>query len=157
MDFKIKMPHAGFFLTLAAFVLTIVAFSLSLNVYAMLGYRLNRWVVFLTVGALWLMLFFLCNGLFMGDRPFWVAPLYAVVGLFLTFAALLFIQPCMTPIGIYFTVGNMGDAATNAVAVPRAITAVALYVAALVLFIVAAFCPTVVERTSEKIKKGSVE
>lgn len=140
---KLKKPHIGFIFMALAFVLTIVAFSMSFVVYGIFGYAVNRWGVFLAVAAFWLTGFLLVNALFAGERPFWVSLLYVGVCVALTFAAILFIQPCLAPMGIYFTVGNMGDVEANAAGVPRAIVTVVLYVVALLCMVVAAFCPAV--------------
>lgn len=138
---KLQVPHVGFYLTIAAFVFTVVAFILGFVVYHIFGYAVNRWEVFCAVAALWLMGFLLVNSLFAGERPVWTAPLYAVVCVLLTFAAILFIQPCLSPIGIYFTVNNMGDVEANAAGVPRAIATTVLFVIALISMTVAAFAP----------------
>lgn len=138
---RLKTPHVGFYLIALSFVLTFVAFIMTFRVYNIFGYRINRWVIFTSVAALWLMGFFLVNALFTGDKQFWVAPIYAVICILLVFAAILFIQLCLAPIGIYFTVNNMGDVEANALGVPRAIAATVLYVVALLCVTVASFFP----------------
>lgn len=143
---KIKIPHAGFALNAVAFATTLAAFILGLVVYNIFGYTVNRWGVFCTVAALWLMGFLLVNSLLAGERPFWTAPLYALVCLLITFSAVLFIQPCLSPIGIYFTVNNMGDVEANAAGVPRAIVTTVLYVVAVLAMIAASFLPAVAEK-----------
>lgn len=147
---KLNKPFVGFFLMALTLILTFVAFIMSFRVYNIFGYAINRWAVFLTFAALWFTAFLIVNALFVGERPFWVSLLYVAVCVALTFAAILFVQPCLAPMGIYFTVGNMGDVEANAAGVPRTIVTVVLYVVALLLMVVSAFCPSVVvERSSE--------
>lgn len=136
-------PFVGFYCMAVAFVLTFVAFIIFLEVYGIFGYATNRWAIFLSFAALWFTAFIIVNSLFVGEKPFWVSLLYVAICVALTFAAILFIQPCLAPMGIYFTVGNMGDVEANAAGVPRAIAATALYVVALVSMVVAAFVPAV--------------
>lgn len=140
---KLNKPFVGFFLMAVALVFTFVAFIMSFKVYNIFGYATNRWAVFLSFAALWFALFLMVNSLIVGEKPFWASLLYVAVCIALTFAAILFIQPCLAPIGIYFTVGNMGDVEANAAGVPRAIATTVLYVVALLCMVASAFCPTV--------------
>lgn len=140
---KLNKPFVGFFLMAVALVFTFVAFIMSFKVYNIFGYATNRWAVFLSFAALWFALFLMVNSLIAGEKPFWTSLLYVAVCIALTFAAILFIQPCLAPIGIYFTVGNMGDVEANAAGVPRAIATTVLYVVALLCMVASAFCPTV--------------
>ena len=140
---EIKKPFVGFFLMAVTLVLTLVAFIMSFKVYRIFGYALNRWAVFLSFAALWFTAFLIVNALLVGEKPFWASLIYVAVCVALTFAAILFIQPCLAPMGIYFTVGNMGDVEANAAGVPRTIVTVALYVVALLCMVASAFCPAV--------------
>lgn len=146
---KLKLPHVGFILIALAFILTLAAFILTFIVYRIFGYNLNRWLIFLSVAALWLTAFLLVNSLFAGDNPFWTHLLYGAICIALTFSAILFIQPVLAPMGVYFTVA-MGDVETNAAGVPRAIVAVALYVAALFLTVAASFFRTTRDKRENK-------
>lgn len=142
-------PNAGFLFLVIALLVTVAAFAMSFVTYDVFGTATNGWLVFLTVGAMWFLLFLLVNVFVGGSRPLWAGALYAVVCLFLTLAALLFIKPCLAPIGIYFTVHNMGDVETNDKGVPLSIAATVLYVVALFFVIAAAFVPAAKEEGEE--------
>ena len=141
---QFKVPFLGLSILSVSWLCTLVAFIMSFKVYNIFGYATNRWAVFLSFASLWLIAFLIVNSLFAGEKPFWADFLYVAVCVALTFAAILFIQPCLAPMGIYFTVGNMGDVEANAAGVPRAIATVALYVVALIHMLVAAFVPSVI-------------
>ncbi|MCH5157128.1 MAG: hypothetical protein J1G02_04555 [Clostridiales bacterium] len=138
---QIRIPFLGLSILSVSWICTLVAFIMSFKVYKIFGYATNRWAVFLSFAALWLITFLMVNSLFAGEKPFWADLLYVAVCVALTFAAILFIQPCLAPMGIYFTVGNMGDVEANAAGVPRAIATVALYIVALLGMLIAAFVP----------------
>lgn len=140
---KPKIPFVGSFLMLAALGLNIAALILGIFVYRVFGYALDRWGIFVSVAALWFTAFLLIEGILMGEKPRWVGVFYAAICVCLVFAAVLFIRPCLSPIGIYFTVHNMGDVAANAVGVPLSIVTASLYVGALLCVAVASFIPAV--------------
>lgn len=149
---RLKVPSVGFYFLALALIVAVAAFVTSFKVYGIFGYHTNRWVVFTSFAAIWLLAFFIVNTLFAGEKPFWTMPLFAAVCALLVFAAVLFIQPCLSPIGVYFTVHNMGDVEVNALGVPRAIVTTVLYVVALVLTLIASFCPlTVKEKGGESL------
>ena len=75
----------------------------------------------------------------LGDKPFWVDVLYIIAMFALVISAIKFITPCLSPIGIYFTVHNMGDVEANAAGVPRSIAGIVIFVLAIVCLAVAAF------------------
>ena len=148
---EFKIPFVGFFLMAVALILTFVAFIMSFKVYTIFGYATNRWAVTLSFAALWLTAFLIANSLIAGEKPFVISLFYVAVCMMLTFAAIMFIQPCLAPMGIYFTVGNMGDVEANAAGVPRAIATVALYVVALLHMVVAAFFPAVIVKEKNEV------
>lgn len=136
---NIKKPSLGFWLLTAALILAIVAFALYFATYSALGYSQDYWVIAMMVIAFWGFACLLVNGLLMGNKPFFMDVFYAIAVFALVFATIKFITPCLSPIGIYFTVHNMGDVEANAIGVPRAIAGVVFYVLSVVCVIVASF------------------
>ncbi len=136
---KLKKPSAGFYVLASGFVLAIVAFILSFATYDAFGYRRNLWVIAMMILSLWSMLCLLCNALLAGDRPAFMDVFYLIAAFGLGISALLFFTPCLSPIGIYFTVHNMGDVEANAVGVPRAIACIVIFVLAVICVIAASF------------------
>ena len=137
---KPKVPGLGFGALALAFVLTAVAFAMHFATYAAGSYATSRWTIMCSVLAMWLLLLLLVNGLFVGEKPAWTGFIYALTAFLLTYGAAKFMQPCLTQIGIYFTV-NMGDTAMNEAVTKLSIPTAILYVAAVLLTIVAAFLP----------------
>lgn len=140
--YNLKSLHVGFFFTLLSLILSIVALVLFVITYNIFGYNLNRWVFLMTFMSIWLMGFVTVNTIFNGEQPFWVSYLYVIVTTLLVFSLVQFINPCLSPIGVYFTV-NMGDVETNALGVPRAIATAVFYVLAIIFNLIASFLPSV--------------
>jgi len=136
---KIKRLRAGFYLNALSLVACIVAMIMFLYTYGVFSYQINRWVFTMTFIAVWGLAFMCINTLIVGEKPFWVSYINVLTPFLILLSAILFISPCLSPIGIYFTVGNMGDVETNAVGVPAAITTAIIYVVALLLNVVASF------------------
>lgn len=136
---KLKKPSLGFWFISAGFVLSIVAFALYFATYNALGYSQDYWVIAMMVIALWSFVCLLVNGLLMGNKPFFMDVFYALAAFALVFATIKFLTPCLSPIGIYFTVHNMGDVEANAIGVPRAIAGVVFYLLSVICVIVASF------------------
>ena len=136
---KIKKPSIGFWLVTASFLLSIVAFVLYFMTYSALGYNQEYWVIAMMIFAFWSFACLLVNGILVGNKPFFMDVFYALATFALVFATIKFITPCLSPIGIYFTVHNMGDVEANAIGVPRAIAGVVLYLLAIVCVVVASF------------------
>lgn len=135
---KIYRPRTGTYLLAASLVLALVGFGYFFSSYAVFGFSLSRWVIALTVIAVWCILLLIANGLYSGERPLWTAIFYVITGFCLVLAALEFVKPGIASIATYFTV-NMGDMETFEIAVPQTITGVALYVVSAVLAITASF------------------
>lgn len=152
MKITLKKPGAGFYLCAVALALSLAALVLFIRVYGIFGYTFNRWVFFMNFAACWLLAFYAVNTVLAGDSPFWASYLLVAVPFLLLLAGLAFIQPCLSPIGIYFTVHNMGDVATMEAGVPPSIAAAALYVLASVLSAAAGFFSPV-----GREKKGNKE
>ena len=137
---KPKVPGFGFGAAALALVCTIVGFVMFFLTYAAGGYAISRWTIMCSVLSMWLLVLLMLNGIFAGEKPVWTAVIYAVIAFLLTYGTIRFIQPCLTQIGIYFTV-NMGDVEMNRIVTFRSITSAAFYVAAIIMTIVSAFLP----------------
>lgn len=136
---KLKKPSVGFYLLIAAFVLSIVAFVFYFLTYSALGYSQNRWVIGMMIVCFWSFICLLAHALLGDGKPFWMDIFYIFAVFGLTISTILFLTPCLSPIGIYFTVGNMGDVEANAIGVPRCIAGVVFYILAIICAITAAF------------------
>lgn len=148
---KLKKPSVGFWLTLVCFVFAIVAFVLYFTTFKALNYENNLWVIALSIIALWSMLCLLVNGLLAGNKPFFMDIFYVLAVFSLVLAMILFLSDCLSPIGIYFTVHNMGDVEANAAGVPRCIAGVAFYSVSFLMMIIAGFLKLMSEK---KVKGG---
>ncbi len=136
---KIKRPGLGFYFTAGSLIFTAAALAMFFRTYDVFGYAINRWALFMTLLSVWCLLFRTMNTLFAGEKPFWASYVHVLVSLLLVLSLLLVIKPCLSPIGIYFTVHNMGDVETNAVGVPASIITAACYLAAVVCNLIAGF------------------
>lgn len=138
----VKSLRPALFLLIAALVLSIVGFVNYFHTMSAFDYPVDRWVIVLTGFAFALIAFQIVNALLMGDQFGNVFPLCASIVL-LILAAVAYVSPCLSNIGIYFTVGNMSNVETNAVGVPSVIRGMIFYVVAGVCLIVGAFFPAV--------------
>ena len=138
----LKSLRPAFFLLLAALALAIVGFVNYFHTMSAFDYPVDRWVIVLTCFAFVLIFFHLVNGALMGDQ-FGNVFLSCAAIVLLVLAAVAYLSPCLSNIGIYFTVGNMGNVEANAVGVPSAICGVAFYVASVLCLVVGAFFPAV--------------
>ena len=136
---KIKQPRAGFILlavTLHFVVASFIMYSATFNALRLLS---DKWVIALMIIAIWSIVALLVNSLISGDRPLFADALYIIAMFALVIAFIKFLTPCLSPIGIYFTVHNMGDVEANAIGVPRSIAGIVLFVLTFILLIVSAF------------------
>jgi uncharacterized membrane protein len=129
----------SFFLTVVALLLTLAGCFLAYKTYTVFKYTVDRWMVVAAVVAVWAMAFLVVNTLLRGEKPFALTALYAVAVFCLVVAICIFIKPCLSPIGIYFTVHNMGDVETNAVGVPMSIATAAVLLLAVFSLLFASF------------------
>ena len=136
---KINKPYVGFYFLAIAFIFTIVAFVYYFLTYKAFGYSQNRWIIALMVIVFWSFNCLLVSSLLSDGRPFWMDIFYVFAVFGLALSTILFLIPCLSPIGIYFTVGNMGDVEANAIGVPRCIKGIIFYVLAIVFVIISAF------------------
>lgn len=147
---KIKKIKVGFILNVLSLILTLIALFLFLSTYEVFSFQINRWAVTCSILAIWGLLFLTINSLFKGEKQFWTSLIYPIIVVLITYAALQFIKPCLSPIAIFFTVRNMGDTATYEIGVPRAIITAVLYILALILSVVSSFMAS----TKEGKKNG---
>ena len=150
---RVYKPLGGFILLAIGLMFAIVAFALYFATYGALGYSHDYWVIAMVVIALWSFVCLLVNGLLAGNKPFFLDFFYVILAFTLTYATIRFITPCLSPIGIYFTVHNMGDVEANALGVPRAIAAVVFFLLTIVCLRVASF----IKLMQEKKEVGNVE
>ena len=136
---RIKRPALGFWFLTVGLIFSIVAFELYNLTYDALGYSQDYWVIAMMVLAFWSFACLLVNGLFAGNKPFFMDIFYAILAFALVLATIKFLSPCLSPIAIYFTVHNMGDVEANAIGVPRAIAGVVFYLLSVVCVIMASF------------------
>lgn len=151
---KIKKPSLGFWLLTAGLVLSIVAFVLYFMTYDAFGYNQDYWVIAMMVIAFWSLACLIVNGLFAGNKPFFMDVFYAIAVFALVFAMIEFLTPCLSPIGIYFTVHNMGDVEANAIGVPRSIAGVVLFVLAVVCVLIAAFVNLSSKKEAQNVEEN---
>lgn len=139
IDIKIKKPGVGFYLLAVSAILCIAAFVMYSLTYDALRYDSDRWVVALMIITFWCIGCLLVTSLISGNASKITDVLYWVAVMALTIATFKFLIPCLSPIGIYFTVHNMGDVEANAIGVPRSIAGIILFVLAIIVLIVSAF------------------
>ncbi len=140
---KVKGLRIGFYLLVVALATAIAGLVLFLQTYEIFGYKMEKWGISLTVLGAWLIAALVANAFYGGNNPKWSWVFYGVAIAFLVVAMIMFITPVLSPIGIYFTVNNMGDVEANALGVPRSIAAAACYVVSALCIIVASFTKTV--------------
>lgn len=140
---KIKKCRAGVYLLLLAVVAAAIGFASFLTAYDIFGYKTERWGISMTAMGLWLSAFMVFNAFYGGNKPKWTWALYVFVTFFFTLSMIRFLTPCLSPIGIYFTVNNMGDVKANALGVPKAIIGAVFYLVAIISVIASSFFKTV--------------
>ena len=138
MKLKIKIPGIGFILLFLSLIFTFVGFILYFRTFSIFHYLESRVTIATTIIAILGTLFLLVNSLISEDKPYHLNVLYIINVVALLFAFAYFLIPCLSPIGIYFTV-NMGDMETYALGVPRCIAGCVFYVLATVFNVVASF------------------
>lgn len=143
---KMSKPSVGFWLLTAGLLLSVAGFVLYFMTYDALGYNQNYWVIAMMIIAFWSIACLLINGLFAGNKPFFMDIFYAIAVFAVVIAMLQFLTPCLSPIGIYFTVHNMGDVEANAIGVPRCIAGIILFVLAVACLLAAAFVKLVSDK-----------
>ncbi|MCH5350966.1 MAG: hypothetical protein J1F39_03245 [Clostridiales bacterium] len=149
---KIKQPRAGFILLAVTLVFAIASFIMYSATFDAFHFVGDKWVVALMVIAIWSIVALLVNSLISGDKPLFVDALYIIAMFAIVIALIKFLTPCLSPIGIYFTVHNMGDVEANAIGVPRSIAGIVLFVLTVILLIVSAFFMRSKKEYAEEIR-----
>lgn len=126
------------YLTVAALIFAAAGFGIYFETMAAFEYPTDRWVIFLSVLALACLVFLAVNGMIVGNQRGTVFIAGAAL-LSLVLAACLYVIPCLGNIGIYFTVGNMGNVEANAVGVPSCIKGEVLYILSIALTVASGF------------------
>lgn len=144
---KLKKPGIGFIFLVVSFIGTLISLILFISTYNVFKYELNRWAFSCLVLSLWGLLFLIVNNLIKGEHPFWQNIIYPIIAFLLVFSFTEFINPCLSPIGIYFTVHNMGDTATNDIGVPRSLITCGFYLISIISILVASFTKASKEET----------
>lgn len=132
-----RILNPKFILVLLSLIIMIVGFILYFSTFRVFGYSDSKWVIGLTIIALWLEIIVLANQAF-ANKPFYVSFIYILIPFMVMIIIGQYLIPCLSPIGIYFTV-NMGDMETYALGVPRCIAGVALYLVSAIALIGASF------------------
>lgn len=136
---KLKKPGIGFYLTAVSLLFAVLAFIMYGVTFSAFHYTADRWVTALLIIALWCEMCLLVNSLLSGNKPFFMDIFY-IGGIFaLTVCMFKFLVPCLSPMGIYFTVNNMGDVEANALGVPRAIVCLVFFVISVLSLAVSSF------------------
>ena len=146
---KINKPRLGMILLLISLICTIVGFILFVSTYNVFKYELNRWCITCLVFSIWFLLFMIINKLIKGENLYLQNMMYPVVVFLIVFATIEFINPCLSPIGIYFTVHNMGDTATNDIGVPRAIITTCFLLVGALTCLISSFMNSIKENKNE--------
>lgn len=132
----------GFFFMAAALILLMVGYNTFFETMNAFGFDPDRWVILLTISSLAIMGFILLNSLIMGDQA-GIFILYLLAAGMIAMSICLYLQPCLSPIAIYFSVGNMGDVEANAIGVPSVIRGCIYYLVSIICLIFAGFSTTV--------------
>lgn len=132
------MKTWSFWVVCFSFVALIAAFVMHFLTFSALHYQTDRWVIALSIIALWseaMLLFEKISG-----KKFFAFDIFLPVAVIAaTLALFKFLIPCLSPIGIYFTVHNMGDVEANAIGVPRSIACIVLYVLSIIAIVPPSF------------------
>ncbi len=151
----VKRPRAGFYITAAALVTAVVAFIMYFLTFDAFHYVTDRLVTALMILTIWSLVCLIVCGLLFGDEPFYIDVLRVAAVFCMTLATLKFLLPCLSPIGIYFTVHNMGDVEANAIGVPRSIVCVVFCVITVILMTVSAFFSAAKPKAAKKTAEES--
>ncbi len=140
----VKGLRPAVYLQFGALIMVVIGYANYFHTMSAFSFPVDRWVMLLSISAIVLLVFSIINSVLMADQFGSVFLICAVV-VMLILAVCLYLSPCLSPIGIYFTVGNMGNVEANAVGVPSVIRGVIFYMIGIIAIIVSAFFPTVKE------------
>ena len=150
---KNKRISAGFYFLITASVFAILGVAFYGVAYSIFEYAYDRLALSLTIVSVWLIGFLLIDAIFTRDNPKFSMTFYALAFFMLTYSVIRFITPCLTPIGIIFTVGNMGDYAKTAAATNYCLFATGFYIVSLHFL----FVGTILGTTRNARKKAEDE
>ena len=153
---KIKKAGVGFYLLILSFVFGILGLIWYESTYSILRFTDDRLSIAMTIISLWLIGFLIADTLLTGNNPFFSRIFYGLAVFMLTYSLLRLLTPCLTPIGIYFTVGNMGDVETNKIAVPKSILATVFYAVSIIALLICGILGTIRKERAPKEKNADV-
>ena len=140
----VKGLRPAIYLQVVALIMVIIAYGNYFHTMSAFMFPVDRWVMVMSVSAIILLSFSIINSLLMAEQFGSIFVTCAMV-VMLILSVCLYLTPCLSPIGIYFTVGNMGNVEANAVGVPSVIRGVIFYMIGIIALIVSAFFPAVKE------------
>ncbi len=152
---KIKRAGVGFYLLILSFVFGILGFIWYMSTYSVFRYSEDRLSITLTLISLWFIAFLIGDTLFTGKNPTFSKMFYGIAIFMMTYSLIRLLTPCLSPIGIYFTVGNMGDVETNKIAVPKCILGTIFFAISIVTLLVAGILGTT--RKEKKSEESEVK
>ncbi len=135
---SIPIPGVGSILQLLSLILLVVGFIFYFACWSAFGYGQDRFVIAFTILAIWVSILMLATDFFDAKRPIWVASIGLVYCFFVLFSFGRILAPCISPIGILFTV-NMGDMETYAIGVPRCFVSIGGYLLSALFFVASSF------------------
>lgn len=119
-------------------ICTIVGFIYYGLTFSVFKFNTDRGLVTCSILAIWLLVVLIATGILDKNQPWYLSFIYVLMPFLLLYSMFQLVSPCITPIGIYFTV-SMGDIETNSIGVPRCITGVIFYLVGTISFLVASF------------------
>lgn len=135
----VKNLGSGFYLLVITLLFTIAAFIMHLSTFEAFHYELDRYVISLLIIVFWCLICVIISSLFNHKESKILDILYLLAIFALTIGFIKFIIPCISPIGIYFTVNNMGDVEANAIGVPRCLITSGLFLISIITLIISSF------------------
>ena len=139
----------GFYLLLVSLIFAIAAFVMNFATFNAFHYENDRYIIALMIIAFWCLLCIIVTSVINHKEGKIVDVLYLIAIFSITIALVKFLIPCLSPIGIYFTVHNMGDVEANAIGVPRSIVTIVLFVISIATLIASSFLPVRKENSHE--------
>jgi len=136
---RIRRLSIGLVLVIISLICTVIGFIYYGLTFSAFKYEADKNLITCSVVAIWLFMILIFVGLFDDNQPWFISIIYVVMPFLIMFSAIKLLTPSLQAIGIYFSVGGMGDVETNAVAVPRCIAGLVFYAIALITCIASSF------------------
>lgn len=136
-----KQLKRGFYLLLVSLIFAIAAFIMNFSTFDAFHYENDRYIIALMIISFWCLLCIIITSVINHKEGKIIDVLYLIAIFAITIALVKFLIPCLSPIGIYFTVHNMGDVEANAIGVPRSIITISLFVISIATLISSSFFP----------------